>query len=453
MLLSMTSNVLLPTGLDHGWSKPDLPFRSPFRRVFLKPMLRVSATLAVLLGLVASAHADEAIITPSTKEPTVTPGAIEEAAIAAQFDSLVAKGDQERAKGLLAEAATAYALALRVRREPLIAGRLGVLLVQLGKTEQAPELLLDAIHRANDASTEERHAFLRAYDKAQTEGAWVEIVISHAGTTMTLDGRPKNKEGWSSVFMFVLAGDHELRATLKGYDDAFARFSVAKGGKSMRVELTLRPLPDPVGETAELLRKRSSPRIENPELPPDDETPIRREPVQGGVEGAPRPDKPRISVSAGPVLVFGVASWQPAVGAVAEIRWRPKDYFSLGAEGRAAWLTSGVAGEPISAMTAGGIASACGHWRWIYGCALGHLGVVNIEFSGANYSGKAFSFAKPGGGVRIGATVRLGSSFVVQGAFDAVALARGTSLRVGQTIVVEQAPYMFGSQVLGGWEF
>jgi len=116
-------------------------------------------------------------------------------------------------------------------------------------------------------------------------------------------------------------------------------------------------------------------------------------------------------------------------------------------------LTSGVAGGQISAMTWGGIASACGHWRWLFGCALGHLGVINVAFSDANYTGRAFSFVKPGGGVRVGATIRFGSSFVVEGAFDAVALARGTSLRVGQTIVVEQAPYMFGSQVLGGWEF
>jgi len=151
--------------------------------------------------------------------------------------------------------------------------------------------------------------------------------------------------------------------------------------------------------------------------------------------------------------VFGVASWQPAVGAVAEVRWRPKDYLSLGLEGRAAWVTSGIAGRPINAMTAGGIASACGHWRWLFGCGLGYVGTVNVAFSDASYTGKSFSFVQPGGGGRIGTIVRFGPSFVVQGAIDALFLTRGTTLVSGQTLIVDQGPFMFGSQVLGGWEF
>jgi hypothetical protein len=120
-----------------------------------------------------------------------------------------------------------------------------------------------------------------------------------------------------------------MRAMLEGYEPAFAKITVAKGDKATRVSLTLKPLPDPVREVDELLRRHSRAPVESPEDPPKDE-PQKREPISGGVEGAPRGDKPRVMVGAGPVVVFGVASWQPAVGPVAGVTWRPKEYFSLG---------------------------------------------------------------------------------------------------------------------------
>ena len=65
---------------------------------------------------------------------------------------------------------------------------------------------------------------------------------------------------------------------------------------------------------------------------------------------APKPVKQaekrgvRFSALGGVVTVFGVASWSPAVGGMLGGRLSPNEYASIGLEGRAAWLTSGVAG-------------------------------------------------------------------------------------------------------------
>ena len=151
--------------------------------------------------------------------------------------------------------------------------------------------------------------------------------------------------------------------------------------------------------------------------------------------------------------MFGVASWNPAVGGVVGVAVKPKEFLSLGIEGRAAWLTTNVAGEPISAMTAGGILSACGHLRWFVGCALGHLGVLNLDFSKSTYNEASGSHFKPGFGARFGAEIPISSSFSLHGVVDAIVLRNGHRAWAGETLIVDQPPIMIGGQLLGGWEF
>jgi hypothetical protein len=135
----------------------------------------------------------------------------------------------------------------------------------------------------------------------------------------------------------------------------------------------------------------------------------------------------RFTVHGGIVTVFGVASWSPAVGGVIGVGLRPHENVSLGLEGRAAWLTSGVGGERISAMTAGGLLSVCGHWKWFFGCGLGHLGVIEMKSRNETFLEKEDSLFAPGGGGRVGARVSLGS-FVIQSNFDALRMGTGQRL-------------------------
>jgi hypothetical protein len=409
-------------------------------------MVRVCIGLALLLGLTSSAWAD--VPGPTT----VATDAIDDAANEARFVALAAKGDRERAAGRLPEAATAYAQALGVRRDPFVAGRLGVLLVELGRPEQAAELLLDAIQRATKAPSAERQGFLRAYDKAQAQGCWVEVVISHAQTRVTLDGKPKNRDGHSAFFLFVMAGEHEIRASLDGFEDAAERFTAIKG-TDMKVTLTLRALPS--AEPLEtLFRKRAPDPLGSIDEPGVVDEPPPREPVFGGVEGEQKPSKVRGFVGVGPTVVLGVASWYPAVGVALSGGVRLNEYVSFSADGRAAWLTSGVAGDPaVTAMTAGGLLHACGHYRWLFGCLTGHLGVIKVDVEGGTYKADSFLHFKVGMGGRAGVRFPLGSSFAIQAAADAVGLSSGTRLVVGRTTLFNQPPVLIGAGVTGIWEF
>ncbi|TKC90009.1 hypothetical protein [Polyangium fumosum] len=407
-------------------------------------MVRSALVIATILLLGAPALAE-----------TSPPPAVDEAVETARFTALVAKADRERAAGRLPEAAMAYAEAFKIKEEPIVGGRLGALLVELRNPVQAADLLLDAIERGRgpEVSPEERHAWLTAYDVAISQVCRVEVTVSEPHSRVTLDGLPKNRDGHTGFILFVPPGEHELRATLKGFEDAVIDFKAIKGG-TLRYTLALRPLPSfaPIEPPERLLRRRQLDPATNVEEPPDDELP-KREPIRGGVVGDERRSGIRGSINAGPVVVFGVATWAPAVGAVLGGSLQVHEHVSLGLEGRAAWLASGVEGGQIDAMTAGGIVSACGHYRWFFGCALGHLGMIRVETSGESYKPASVVGVKPGGGGRIGAKVQLTTSLYVQAAADVLGLSSGVKIVVGETVVSDQPPVMFSTAIGAGWEF
>ncbi|TKD06227.1 hypothetical protein [Polyangium fumosum] len=412
-------------------------------------MRRLGLVSVLLCGFVSPAWAESPIDT--TEEG-------EESADDMRFRALASLGDHERTAGHLRAAARAYMAALDVRSDPLVDGRLGVLFVQLGRPELAPELLLDAIHRAS-TTPKEREGFFKAHEVARAQGSWIELIVSHAGAQVTLDGEPKDTGGHTASWFFVRAGEHVVRAKLDGYKEAVETFTALKG-EDRPVRITLKPLPaPPPSEPAVYAPKKKPPKIvapavvagetklskqEDPYADDDNPATNRGDGEKKGMRG---------SIGAGPVVVFGVASWKPAVGLVVGASLRPSEYVSLGLEGRGAWLTSGIADRPINAMTAGALASVCGHYKWFFGCALGHLGVLNVDITGQGYNRANHSFVKPGVGGRVGAKVRVTESFALQAAVDVLALSSGVKVVVGPTVLADQPPVMFGAQLGGGWEF
>ncbi len=159
-------------------------------------------------------------------------------------------------------------------------------------------------------------------------------------------------------------------------------------------------------------------------------------------------------VGVGPVIVFGAATWAPAVGASIMGGLGLNEHVSVEIEGRAAWLAGDVKGEAISTMTAGGLLGLCGHWRWFFGCGLGHLGVIAVGWDEESFAeDNTDVFVRPGFGGRAGARFDLGTSWGVQVVGDVLALTRGTRVAIGQTVLVEQPPVMVGTSFAGFWEF
>lgn len=378
----------------------------------------------------------------------------------ARFDSFVRMGNQARLAGRYNDAAIAYKAALEIHPHPVVSGRLGLALLKLGQIDLAGHDLHLAMEHGQGVPLQERTEITAAYDKAKALTTWVSVKISQVGATVTCDGESWNREGTSAFWRFVMPGEHTIRAKLDGYEEAVETFT-AKPGERMAISLQLIPIVklEPISEDEPILRKKkryfpppfnSSNVWGSPDYEPK-EDPNHGEPKE--TKPAPKKDGPRFSVNGGVLTVFGVASWNPAVGGVVGVAVKPKEFFSLGLEGRAAWLTTNVAGEPISAMTAGGILSACGHLRWFVGCALGHLGVLNLDSAKSIYKEASGTHFKPGLGARFGAKITISSSFSLHGVVDVIVLRNGHRVWAGEALIVDQPPIMLGGQLLGGWEF
>lgn len=380
----------------------------------------------------------------------------------ARFDLLVRTGNQARLSGRHRDAAIAYKAALEIHPHPVVSGRLGLALLKLGQIDLAGNELHFAMEQGQGVTPLERSEITAAYDKAKASTTWVSVKISQVGATVTCDGESWNREGTSAFWRFVMPGEHTIHAKLDGYEEAVETFT-AKPGERIAISLTLVPLaapklpdlpPTPVVPSHE-------PRKFPPWLPssnvwgaPDysaKEDPTYGEPKE--TKPAPKKDGPRFSVNGGVVTVFGVASWNPAVGGVVGVAVKPKEFFSLGLEGRAAWLTTGVGGGQISAMTVGGVLSACGHVRWFFGCGLGYVGTINVTFSEQSYKKSELLFVKPGVGGRLGADIQVASSFHVIPSIDVVGLKSGTKIVAGNNVVADQPALMISGQVFGGVEF
>lgn len=378
----------------------------------------------------------------------------------ARFDLLVRTGNQARLAGRHRDAAIAYKAALEIHPHPVVSGRLGLALLKLGQIDLAGHDLHLAMEHGQGVPLQERTEITAAYDKAKALTTWVSVKISQVGATVTCDGESWNREGTSAFWRFVMPGEHTIRAKLDGYEEAVQTFT-AKPGERIAISLQLVPIVklEPISEDEPILRKKkryfpppfnSSNVWGSPDYEPK-EDPNHGEPKE--TKPAPKKDGPRFSINGGVVTVFGVASWNPAVGGVVGVSVKPKEFFSLGIEGRAAWLTTGVAGRQISAMTAGGIVSACGHLKWFFGCGLGSIGALHIEFSDESYTGKSSTHLKIGGGGRAGVLIRASDSVFFTGSIDVISLSRGTKLAVQNQVIADIPPIWAGGQISGGWEF
>jgi hypothetical protein len=409
-------------------------------------MLRSCAFIvAVCLSASTSARADS-LSDPEQKD---------------RFDLFVNTGNQARSAGRHKDAATAYKAALDIHRHPVISGRLGLELMKLGQIDRAAEELLFAVEEGQGATPQERREVAAAYDKAKVLTTWVTVIISHTGASVTCDGVPWNRGKHSSFWRFAMPGEHTLRAQLDGHQEAVETFTAKPGGK-ITISLNLAPLAEPnlpelpAPVTAPIEARKFPPILHTSNVWGAPDYSAKEDPTYGEPKDTTPVKKKigtRFSVHGGVVSVFGVASWNPAVGGVLGVAVKPKEFLSFGLEGRAAWLTTGVGERQIDAMTAGGIISACGHLKWFFGCGLGHFGALNVAFSNNSYTGKSYTEARLGIGGRIGAKIHVSESVFMLGSIEALKLSNGALVVVGNQIVADIPPIFVGGQISGGWEF
>lgn len=136
----------------------------------------------------------------------------------ADFDALVKKGDLARIAGKWSEALKAYAAALELKDDTLVAGRFGLVLVEFREYETAAGKLFQAVETAAGANDAERTRFFQAFLVAKKETCRVDVVVVQNGVKLELDGESRfgsRREFW----VFVGAGKHKITAKLEGFED------------------------------------------------------------------------------------------------------------------------------------------------------------------------------------------------------------------------------------------
>ncbi len=169
------------------------------------------------------------------------------------------------------------------------------------------------------------------------------------------------------------------------------------------VTATRGPQAEPPPEPAPIMPPEPPPPVPAPAPPP---APLPPPP-------APRPERVSILVLAAPFVSAGEAP-SVAAGGILALSLRTRS-LSLGVEARADLPASRSvgAGGIIHSHTVSGWVVPCAHLRWLDGCALVGGGAIFADSTGVGEPGSATG-AYFAAGVRVGATLELGTTLVVR---------------------------------------
>ncbi len=288
-----------------------------------------------------------------------TPGPTPSApSTAADFDALVKKGDHARIAGNWSVALEAYAKALERREDPLVAGRVGLVLNALHEYEAAAGKLFHAIERSAGIDYAERTRFFQAFVLAQKQTCRLDVTIVQTGVKLEIDGETRfagRREGWT----FVKPGKRTVHASLEGFEDQTIEIDAPKGGQ-VPIKIELRPVKPPE-EPAKEPEPEPASKATDPPLHGD-------KPAAVVIKDKPTaPTNPSwkngsFVVGIGAGFVFG-ATPTPAMGPHAFIAWRSRSWWEVGVEGRVA--ATFVEDERFSTtqfVTWSAMVTPCGRW-------------------------------------------------------------------------------------------
>lgn len=359
------------------------------------------------------------------------------------FEALVKAGDRARAQGRVSDAITAYDEALKIRPDPLVEGRFGLLVLEAGNAPRAAHLLLRAIEEAKGATADEVDAFYRAYRAARKQVCRLDVETNVVGASIWVDGR-KVADGTASDFWaFVRPGPHEVRASLEGHEDDVQRVELPAGG-SERIALFLRPVEARAaapGASSRLAARdwrtwetREDMRLPRPAASPAE---VRR---------------PSWAVGLGAAGAYGAVAPLPGLGVVGWIGRRLGPLYSVELDVRAAWSPYGIAGEPIRGISVAALPALCVNHAGISVCGEAHLGGIIFQYDYSGFSGSAGHF-RFGLGIKGSWRIPLSDAVAVRVAGDLVLLTDETAVHAAGPVIWTGHPLLAGLSVGGEVRF
>lgn len=301
----------------------------------------------------------------AAQTPGQTPSA---SSLATDFDALVKKGDHARIAGKWSEALEAYAKALELRDDPLVAGRLGLVLMEFREYETAAAKLLQAVESGAGASDAERTRFFQAYLAAKNQVCRLDVIIAQTGVHFEIDGESR-LEGRHDSWTFVAAGKHKLHASLEGFEEQTMEIDAPIGGQ-LSIKIDLHPV-----------KPKEEPAKQADLEPP----PAAADPPSRAVKPMAMVVKNNPSVPTNPTwkngsFVFGLglgfvfeATPTPAMGPHAFVAWRSLSWWEVGVDGRVAWTFVADERAPTTQfVTWSAMLVPCGRWwkRRLLTCGL-----------------------------------------------------------------------------------
>lgn len=287
------------------------------------------------------------------------------------FAALVKRGDKARIARDLSKAVEAYRDALKLRDDPLIAGRLGLVLFEMREFDIAAEHLQHAVEKPSDAVSDAEYAqFSRAYKAVQREVCRIDVTIDQRGTRLEVDGEVQ-QEGRSDFWFFVTPGTHTLRVTLEGYEDEIKEIDAERGGQMLQT-FTMRPIVKPAPAVKQVAPSEPQPATKTNLGPPvpEDKPTAKTNPRSRG----------RFVVGGGVAFVF-LATPSPALGPQVFAAWRSQSWWEIGLDARVGWTVITTDDFPDTQfVTWSATLSPCGRWRdrW-FACALVQLDGVALD--------------------------------------------------------------------------
>ena len=320
-----------------------------------RAVLPLVATISVLVAPECVAHADEAA-------PSSSAGSNSETADE-RFRRFKAEGDRALAEKRLHDAIKAYSAAMHIRRDPLVAGRVGLTISYFDDPEAfevAAQLLYEAVADAAGVSLQEKNAFFAAYTRVRRQVCKLSIDTNDANARIDLGGDFDSHQ--LSFFVFVKKGKGEAVGRLKGREDIRKTWDCA-GDQDIELRFDF-----PAAST-------DPPKTITVMAPAKETVKIVHVPIPA-VKSIAKPDSNgnRLGVLFGPSAVFGVAP-SPAYGVSVSGTYKFERWSAmLGA--RAAYAFGPIESSTIDTFAFTGMIGPCFRERWFSACAFGSMNIV-----------------------------------------------------------------------------